>query len=90
MNISKANMSEPEQMITKEFFAPVIRKFDHIKIVPQYTDECWSTDMTDRSSLSRFKKALNSFLPLMITIQNLHGQFFIKTNQETVQNKHSR
>ena len=42
--------------ITKEIFSPVIKKFDRIKINPHYKDECWSIDLIDRSSLSKYNK----------------------------------
>ena len=41
---------------TKEIFSPVIKKFDRIKIIPQFKDECWSIDLIDRSSLSKYNK----------------------------------
>ena len=46
-------MSEKKKEIAKEIFSPVIKKFDHIKIIPHYKDECWSIDLIDRSSLSK-------------------------------------
>ena len=39
-----------KQEIAKEMFSPVIRKFDRIKKIPHYKDECWSIDLIDRSS----------------------------------------
>ena len=42
--------------LPKEIFAPVIKKFDRIKIIPHYKDECWSIDLIDRSSLSKYNK----------------------------------
>ena len=42
--------------IAKEIFSPVIKKFDRIKIIPHYKDECWSIDLIDRSSLSKYNK----------------------------------
>ena len=42
--------------IAKEIFSPVIKKFDRIKIIPHYKDECWSIDLMDRSSLSKYNK----------------------------------
>ena len=42
--------------ITKEIFSPVIKKFNRIKIIPHYKDECWSIDLIDRSSLSKYNK----------------------------------
>ena len=48
-------MNEKKE-IAKEIFAPVIKKFDRIKIIPHYKDECWSIDLIDRSSLSKYNK----------------------------------
>ena len=42
--------------IAREIFSPVIKKFDRIKIVPHFKDECWSIDLIDRSSLSKYIK----------------------------------
>ena len=49
-------MSEKKKEIAKEKFSPVIEKFDRIKIIPHYKDECWSIDLIDRSSLSKYNK----------------------------------
>ena len=48
-------MNEKKE-IAKEIFAPVIKKFDRIKIIPHYKDECWSIDLIDRASLSKYNK----------------------------------
>ena len=48
-------MNEKKE-IAKEIFSPVIKKFDRIKIIPHYKDECWSIDLIDRSSLSKYNK----------------------------------
>ena len=43
--------------IAKEIFSPVIKKFDRIKIIPiKHKDECWSINLIDRSSLSKYNK----------------------------------
>ena len=42
--------------IAKEIFSPVIKKFQRIQIIPHYRDECWSIDLIDRSSLSKYNK----------------------------------
>ena len=47
-------MNEKKE-IAKEIFS-VIKKFDRIKIIPHYKDECWSIDLIDRSSLSKYNK----------------------------------
>ena len=48
-------MNEKKE-IAKEIFSPVLKKFDRIKIIPHYKDECWSIDLIDRSSLSKYNK----------------------------------
>ena len=40
----------------KEIFSPVIKKFQRIQIQSHYKDECWSIDLIDRSSLSKYNK----------------------------------
>ena len=42
--------------IAKEIFSPVIKKFQRIQIQTHYKDECWSIDLIDRSSLSKYNK----------------------------------
>ena len=48
-------MNEKKE-IAKEIFSPVITKFDRIKIIPHYKDECWSIDLIDRASLLTYNK----------------------------------
>ena len=50
-------MNEKKE-IAKEIFSPVIKKFNRTKIIPHYKDECWSIDLIDRSSLSKYNKKL--------------------------------
>ena len=47
---------EVAKAITKETFSPVIKKFQSIQIHFHYKDECWSIDLIDRSSLSKYNK----------------------------------
>ena len=49
-------MSEKKKEIAKEMFSPVIKKFQRIQIQTHYKDECWSIDLIDRSSLSKYNK----------------------------------
>ena len=49
-------MSEKKKEIAKEIFSPVIKKFQRIQIQTHYKDECWSTDLINRSSLSKYNK----------------------------------
>ena len=50
-----------EEIIAKEKFTPVIRKFQKIQIQPHYKNECWSIDLIDRSSLSKYNKKLQVY-----------------------------
>ena len=45
-----------KEQIVKEIFFPVIKKFQRIQIQTHYKDECWSIDLIDRSSLSKYNK----------------------------------
>ena len=48
-------MNEKKEIV-KEIFSPVIKKFQRIQIQTRYKDECWSIDLIDRSSLSKYNK----------------------------------
>ena len=49
-------MKEKKKEIAKEIFSPVMKKFQRIQIQTHYKDECWSIDLIDRSSLSKYNK----------------------------------
>ena len=49
-------MSEKKKEIAKEIFSSVVKKFQRIQIQTNYKDECWSLDLTDRSSLAKYNK----------------------------------
>ena len=49
-------MNQNKKEIVKEIFSPVIRKFQRIQIQTHHEDECWSIDLIDRSSLSKYNK----------------------------------
>ena len=49
-------MNQNKKEIVKEIFSPVIKKFQRIQIQTHYKDECWSIDLIDRSSLSKYNK----------------------------------
>ena len=49
-------MSEKKKEFAKEIFSPVIKEFQRIQIQTHYKDECWSIDLIDRSSLSKYNK----------------------------------
>ena len=57
--------------IAGEIFSPVIKKFDRIKIIPHYKDECWSIDLIDRSSLSKY----NNNYKFIFTIIDNHTKY---------------
>ena len=45
-----------KEQIAKEIFSPIIKKFQRIQIQTHYKNECWSIDLIDRSSLSKYNK----------------------------------
>ena len=49
-------MSEKKKEIAKEIFSLVNKKFQRIQIQTHHKDECWSIDLIDRSSLSKYNK----------------------------------
>ena len=49
-------MKEKKKEIAKEIFSPVIKKFQRIQLQTHYKDECWSIDLIDRSSSSKYNK----------------------------------
>ena len=49
-------MNEKKKEIAKEMFSPVIKKFQRIQIQTHYENECWSIDLIDRSSLTKYNK----------------------------------
>ena len=49
-------MNQKKQQIAKEIFTAVIKKFQRIQIKTHYKDECWSIDLIDQSSLSKYNK----------------------------------
>ena len=51
--------------IVKEIFSPVIKKFQRIQIQTHYKDECWSIDLIDRSSLSKYNKNYKFFFTII-------------------------
>ena len=50
------NKKEIAKAIIKEIFFPVIKKCQRIQIQTHYKDECWSIDLIDRSSSSKYNK----------------------------------
>ena len=81
-------MSEKKKEIAKEIFSPVIKKFRRIQIQTHYKDECWSIDLIDRSSLSKYNKNYKFIFTIIDNHTFLHGQFPSKINQEKVQQLH--
>ena len=47
-------MEKQQQQIAKEVFSPQITKFKRQRIIPLYKDETWSSDLIDKSSLSKY------------------------------------
>ena len=58
-------MSEKKKEISKKIFSPVIKKFQRIQIQTYYKDECWSIDLIDRSSLSKYNKNYKFILTII-------------------------
>ena len=81
---------EVAKAITKEIFSSVIKKFQRIQIQTDYKDECWSTDLFDRSSSSKYNKN-NKFI---FTIIDKHTKYPwaipLNDNQDKLQQLHSR
>ena len=74
-------MNEKKEIV-KEIFSPVIKKFQRIQIQTHDKDECWSIDLIDRSSLSKYNKNYK----FIFTIIDNHTKS--KKNQEKVQQLH--
>ena len=53
---AELHKKENAKAIAKETFSPVIKKFHRMKIQTHYKDECWSIDLIDHSSLSKYNK----------------------------------
>ena len=64
-------MNQNKKEIVKEIFSPVIKKFQRIQIQTHYKDECWSIDLIDRSSLSKYNKNYK----FIFTIIDNHTKF---------------
>ena len=47
---------EKKENIVKEIFSPVVKKFPRMRIQTHYKDECWSIDLIDKSSMSKYNK----------------------------------
>ena len=62
---------EIAKAIAKEIFSPVIKKFQRIQIQTHYKDECWSIDLIDRSSLSKYNKNYK----FIFTITDSHTKY---------------
>ena len=45
-----------EKRNCQRIIAPIVRKFQRIQLQTHYKDECWSIDLTDCSSLSKYNK----------------------------------
>ena len=47
-------MEKEQQQLAKEVFSPQITKFRRQRRIPLYKDETWSSDLIDKSSLSKY------------------------------------
>jgi len=56
-------MKEEKEIISKEIFSPVVKKFERERerVVPHYKDECWSIDLIDKYSVSKWNKGYKFF-----------------------------
>ena len=72
LSVAKSkDLSFAQSKITKEIFSPIKKKFERIKIVTHYKDECWSIDLIDRTSLSKYNKNFK----FIFTIIDNHTKF---------------
>ena len=55
----------PLHGLAKEVFSPQITKFRRERIIPLYRDETWSADLTDKSSLSKYKNIYKFILTVI-------------------------
>ena len=55
----------------KEIFSPVIKKLQRVQIQTHYKDGCWSIDLIDRSSLSKY----NNHFKFIFTIIDNHTKY---------------
>ena len=67
-------MNQKKEQIAKEIFSPVIKKFQRIQIQTHYKDECWSIDLFDRSSLSKYNKNYK----FIFTIIDNHTKYLLE------------
>ena len=54
--MEKQQQQQQQQLLAKEVFSPQITKFRRERIIPLYTDETWSADLIDKSSLTKYNK----------------------------------
>ena len=64
-------MNEKKKEIAKEIFSSEIKKFQRIQIQTHYNDDCWSSDLIDRSRLSKCNKNYK----FIFTIIDNHTKF---------------
>ena len=67
-------MKEKKKEFAKKTFSPVIKKFERFQIQTHYKDECWSIDLIDRSSLSKYNKNYK----FILTIIDNHTEYALK------------
>ena len=52
-------------LLTKELFAPIVRKFDREKIITYHVDDIWSADLIDKSNISKYNKGYKFILTVI-------------------------
>ena len=50
----QSTIKTKQKLLAKEVFSPQITKFRRKRIISLYKDETWSTDLNDKSSLSKY------------------------------------
>ena len=79
-----------KEQIAKEIFSPVIKKFQRIQIQTHYKDECWSIDLIDRSSLSKYNKNYKFILTIIDSHTKYAWAIPLKDKSGKIQLLHSR
>ena len=64
-------MEKQQQLLAKEVFSPQITKFRRERIIPLYKDETWSTDLIDKSSLSKN----NNYYKFILTVIDIFTKY---------------
>ena len=73
-------------LIAEEIFAPVIKKFDRIKVQSHYKDEWWSIYLNVKTCLKSTTKTSSLFLQWLIFRLTVDGYFLFTINHEKYNN----